>query len=98
VIEVSSRSYYSWYKRLESNSFKTNKILLKIIKDIHNENKRIYGSIKIRKKINYGKNLSVNHKLSVAENILKRDFQWKNLMKKWLAILHMYGLMKGRFM
>ncbi|MBU5592656.1 transposase [Clostridium sp. MSJ-4] len=33
-----------------------------IIKDIHNRSNKVYGSIKIRKKLNEGKNPKVNHK------------------------------------
>ncbi|NRT88948.1 hypothetical protein DE167_004969 [Clostridium beijerinckii] len=60
--ECLGASYYAWDKRPESDRSKANKILLEKIKDIHNESKKVYGSIKIRKKLNDGKNPPINHK------------------------------------
>lgn len=71
VLEVSRSSYYAWDKRPESNRYKANKILLEKIKVIHNESGKVYGSIKIRKKLNDGKNKPINHKRIMSENGIK---------------------------
>lgn len=83
VLGVSRSSYYAWDKRPESNRSKANKILLEKIKNIHNESKKVYGSIKIRKKLNDGKNPPVNHKR--IERIMSKNGIKSKVTKKFKA-------------
>lgn len=62
MLNVSRSSYYAWDKRPESNRSKENKKLLEKTKDIHNDSGKVYGSIKIGKKLNDGKNPQINNK------------------------------------
>ena len=80
---MSRSSYYAWDKRPESNRSKANKILLEKIKDIHNGSKKVYGSIKIRKKLNDGKNPTINHKR--IERLMSENGIKSKVSKKFKA-------------
>lgn len=83
VLNVSRSSYYAWDKRPESNRSKENKILLEKIKDIHNNSKKVYGSIKIGKQLNDGKNPPINHKR--IERIMSENGIRAKVAKKFKA-------------
>lgn len=80
---MSRSSYYAWDKRPESNRSKANKILLEKIRDIHNGSKKVYGSIKIRKKLNDGKNPPINHKR--IERLMSENGIKSKVSKKFRA-------------
>ena len=80
---MSRSSYYAWDKRPESKRAKENKILLAKIKDIHNNSGKVYGSIKIVKKLNDGENPPVNHKR--VERIMSEHGIKSKVTKKFRA-------------
>jgi putative transposase len=83
VLDVSRSSYYAWDKRPESKRSKENKKLLEKIKDIHNDSGKVYGSIKIGKKLNNGKNPHINHKR--IERLMSENGIKSKVTKKFKA-------------
>ncbi|WP_185966890.1 IS3 family transposase [Clostridium sp. HBUAS56017] len=80
---MSRSSYYAWDKRPESNRAKENEIILKKIKNIHNKSKKVYGSIKVGKELNDGKNPPINHKR--IERIMSENGIRAKVAKKFKA-------------
>ena len=83
VLKVSRSGYYAWLKRADSQTKKSNDILMEEIKKIHNESRGTYGLPRILAKLkslgkNYGKNrVSRLMKKECISGINKRRFKIK---------------------
>jgi len=81
VFKVSRSGYYAWLKRPKSNRAIENEKLLKEIKRVYKESRKLYGSIRITKKLNNeGIKCSRNRvyrlmKKNNISSIMKRKFR-----------------------
>ncbi|HJT92527.1 MAG TPA: IS3 family transposase [Mycobacterium sp.] len=62
VLNVSRSGYYEWLSRLDSPRRQENKLLLKQIKQIHEESRGTYGSPRVHAELSLGLGLPVNLK------------------------------------
>ena len=83
VFEVSRSGYYAWLNRIPCKHTEENERLLTKIKSIHKENKRVYGSIKIKKCIEQDEPKPINHKR--IERLMKENGIFSKVQKKYKA-------------
>jgi putative transposase len=62
VLNVSRSGYYEWLSRLDSPRAQENKLLLKQIRQIHDESRGTYGSPRVHAELTLGLGLPVNLK------------------------------------
>ena len=62
VLKTSRPGYYDWATRPESARETENRQLVKMIKEIHEESRRSYGSPRVTAELRLGLGLAVNRK------------------------------------
>lgn len=79
IINLDRSSYYKWLNKKETKTSKENKIILKSIKEIQEENNYIYGYRKMVIALNERLDIRVNHKrvykLMKENNLLSTRFK-----------------------
>lgn len=79
IIGLQRSSYYKWLNKKETKTSKENKIILKSIKEIQEENNYIYGYRKMVIALNERLDIRVNHKrvykLMKENNLLSTRFK-----------------------
>jgi putative transposase len=62
ILEVSRSGYYDWLGRPLSARDEANTLLLKHIKEVHEDSRKTYGWPRVHAELTLGRSLAVNHK------------------------------------